>query len=393
LDVTAVDPAAASLEVARTKSQAEQVEWIHGDVASLPPLQVDLATMSGNVAQVFLTDDQWTATLIAAGSALRPGGHLVFECRDPAREAWREWSRRASYRQIELPEIGALETWVDLLDVDPPFVSFRWTFIFGFDGAVLTSDSTLRFREQGEITDSLGDAGFVVEAVLDTPDRPGQEFVFVATSAKRSPNPKQRGRPGPIGQDGQVEPVEPPYEEDHDETADSELILGPGGIDDPETTWQRAEPRGPLPTLAPGAFWLVQPGEDPWASPTLPKPRHFPLGLAVSLAEIVVCGGRRRSWSRTPHGRSATHPDAPVAHRMVVLFVQHRARGNPNKSRKYLVIVDAANEMLGWLDYSDSWGFDSGVLMEVARRIDIEYEIERFQTEPEFQLAHPNWVG
>jgi hypothetical protein len=78
---------------------------------------------------------------------------------------------------------------------------------------------------------------------------------------------------------------------------------------------------------------------------------------------------------------------------MVVLFVQHRARGNPNKSRKYLVIVDAANEMLGWLDYSDSWSFDSGVLIDVARCIDIEYEIERFQTEPEFQQAHPNWVG
>ncbi|HWE68183.1 MAG TPA: class I SAM-dependent methyltransferase [Acidimicrobiales bacterium] len=183
LDVTAVDPAAASLEVARTKSRAEQVEWIHGDVASLPPLQVDLVIMSGNVAQVFLTDDEWTATLMAVGSALRPGGHLVFECRDPAREVWREWSRRATCRQVELPEIGALETWVDLVDVDPPFVSFRWTFIFGFDGAVLTSDSTLRFREQGEITDSLGDVGFVVEAVLDAPDRPGQEFVFVATRA------------------------------------------------------------------------------------------------------------------------------------------------------------------------------------------------------------------
>jgi hypothetical protein len=48
------------------------------------------------------------------------------------------------------------------------------------DGAVLTSDSTLRFRSRVEVEESLVDAGFVVDEVRDAPDRPGREFVFVA---------------------------------------------------------------------------------------------------------------------------------------------------------------------------------------------------------------------
>jgi SAM-dependent methyltransferase len=181
MEVTAIDPAAASLDVARTKHHADLVQWVHGDAASLPTLVVDLVTMTGNVAQVFVTDDDWAATLGAAASALRPGGYLVFEVRDPAQEAWKEWTRDASLRQVELPGVGRIETWVDLLDVSPPLVSFRWTFVFESDGTVLTSDSTLRFRQQLEISDSLRTAGFVTDDIRDAPDRPGKEFVFVAT--------------------------------------------------------------------------------------------------------------------------------------------------------------------------------------------------------------------
>jgi SAM-dependent methyltransferase len=180
MEVTGVDPAAASLAVARGKAHADIVRWIVGKVSTLPPLQVDLVTMTGNVAQVFLTDEDWTATLRAARAALRPGGRLIFEVRDPAREGWLEWTRERTYRRIELPAVGAVETWVDLIDVSLPLVSFRWTFAFESDGAVFRSDSTLRFREQSEIGDSLNAAGLTVDDIRDAPDRPGREFVFVA---------------------------------------------------------------------------------------------------------------------------------------------------------------------------------------------------------------------
>lgn len=179
--VVGVDPAAASLELARRKPGAESVRWLLGDATALPPLAVDLATMTGNVAQVFVTDAQWAATLRGIHGALAPGGRLVFETRDPARRAWEEWVPAATRQRTDVPGVGVVETWTELTEVAPPLVSFRATYVFESDGAVLTSDSTLRFRDRDEVTRSLIDVGFRVDEVRDAPDRPGREFVFVAS--------------------------------------------------------------------------------------------------------------------------------------------------------------------------------------------------------------------
>lgn len=109
-----VDPAGASLDVARAEPGGDQVRWIHGDAAMLPPLQVDLVTMTGNVAQVFLTDEEWASTLRAARSALSPGGRLVFEIRDPDKQAWRTWDREHSYKRIAIPGVGTVQAWVEV---------------------------------------------------------------------------------------------------------------------------------------------------------------------------------------------------------------------------------------------------------------------------------------
>ena len=81
--------------------------------------------MTGNVAQVFLSDEDWLTALRSARDALRPGGHLVFEVRDPARKAWLAWSREHSLRVVHVEGVGPVTGWVDVTGVDGPFVSFR----------------------------------------------------------------------------------------------------------------------------------------------------------------------------------------------------------------------------------------------------------------------------
>ncbi len=179
-DVTGLEPAQASMNLARRKPHAGKVRWILGDASNLPAMTADLALMTGNVAQVFLTDEAWEATLLAVRRAILPGGHLVFEMRDPAQKAWLEWTREKTYQRIDVSGIGAVEGWCEVTDVSNDLVSFRWTYVFESDGQVLTSDSVLRFRERETIENSLKRAGYVVKEVRDAPDRTGKEFVFMA---------------------------------------------------------------------------------------------------------------------------------------------------------------------------------------------------------------------
>ncbi len=182
IDVVGVDPAIASLDIARCKPGAGSVRWIHSDATGLPPLAVDLAVMTGNVAQVFLTDAEWEQALAAIRRAITSTGWLVLETRNPARRAWEHWTKQHTRREIAPPGIGTVITWTELLEVDGPLVSFRHVFHFAADGVEMVSDSTLRFRDRAEIEASLDAAGFALQGVRDAPDRPGLEHVYIARS-------------------------------------------------------------------------------------------------------------------------------------------------------------------------------------------------------------------
>ena len=187
LTVTGVDPAEASLDVARRKPHADGVHWIHGTMAQVPELDVDMAVMTGNVAQVFLHDDEWTETLSGIRSALGPGGVLAFETRIPGRRGWEEWTPELTRQRTDVAGVGLVEYSVSLVDVSMPFVSFQSTYRFIESNTVLTSESTLRFREIAEIQDALDATGFRLREVRDAPDRPGREWVIVAAAMPARP--------------------------------------------------------------------------------------------------------------------------------------------------------------------------------------------------------------
>jgi SAM-dependent methyltransferase len=181
LDVVGADPAGAMLDVARAKPGADCVRWIHGDATAVPrELSVDVVTFTGNAAQAIVESGDWRRTLEAVHGALVPGGHFVFETRDPSMRAWESWTREESFTVVD-----GIESWAEVTGVVWPDVTFDSTTVFP-DGEHVVATSTLRFRDRAEVEADLRSAGFIVVDVRDAPDRPGREFVFLARSSQRS---------------------------------------------------------------------------------------------------------------------------------------------------------------------------------------------------------------
>ena len=187
IEVCALDPAQASVEVARAKPGAHGVQWL---VATAPEVAGDpthrgryeVATMTANVAQVFVDDDQWAATLEAVRACLRPGGHLIFESRVPGDRAWQRWTKELSHQVVDVPGRGLVEDWVQVTAVDGELVTFDSPTIFHADGERIESTSTLRFRDQEALRASLERAGFTGVEVRDLPYAPGRGWLFTARS-------------------------------------------------------------------------------------------------------------------------------------------------------------------------------------------------------------------
>jgi SAM-dependent methyltransferase len=184
-DVTGIDPSAAMLDVARARPGAERARWIHGNVGALDVTGVDFAFMAGHVAQFFVSDESWRAALHVLRGALRPGGHLAFESRNPAARGWETWGDRTT---IVDPVAGPVERWGEVHDVSGDVVSGRMHVRFLRDGDELVVDGPqLRFRSVDELRLTLDEAGFVVVQTYGDWDRSpldalSPEIVLVAAA-------------------------------------------------------------------------------------------------------------------------------------------------------------------------------------------------------------------
>ena len=117
--------------------------------------QADLLIMTSHVAQVFLDDAEWEATLRDIHNALRPGGTLAFESRNPDAQGWERWNRQESFGRYESPH-GFIESWVEVVRVGNGRVQFQGHNIFTATGEKMVVDSELRFRSLAELTDFFG---------------------------------------------------------------------------------------------------------------------------------------------------------------------------------------------------------------------------------------------
>jgi SAM-dependent methyltransferase len=189
--VTGVDPAPAMLTYAQKQATAELVQWLEGDSSKLGTPQADLILMTGNVVQVFLEDSGWLTTLHHIYDALCPGGYVAFESRNPEAREWETWKRDSNYERIQTPH-GEMECWVELVSVQDGKVHFQGHNVFTATGEILVVDSTLRFRTEQEIRNSLEQVGFQIRHVYggwhyEALTSKSRVMVFVAQRPESSP--------------------------------------------------------------------------------------------------------------------------------------------------------------------------------------------------------------
>jgi ubiquinone/menaquinone biosynthesis C-methylase UbiE len=169
--VTGIDPSPRMLRVARARPDADKVTWIEGDASALPFVgAADLLVMTGHVAQVFLDDAAFAATLVAARRAVRRGGAIAFESRNPAARAWENWTPARSLRRIEAPDGRAVDVWHERHAAPDPLATGRVAFTTHYrfmakPGSniaeeTLQATSELRFRTRAELAKLLNEAGF-----------------------------------------------------------------------------------------------------------------------------------------------------------------------------------------------------------------------------------------
>ena len=184
--VTGIDPSPHMLAVARGKGGANAVRWVDGGVHELGDQEADLVLMTGHVAQFFMGEADWREALGRIQRALRPGGRLAFETRNPTPRPWEAWTPQASRRATETPG-GVVETWYDFKSVKDGTVDYAYCYRFP-TGELVREDSRLIFRTRDQIALSLDGAGLEIERLYGDWDRTpasneSPELIYIARRA------------------------------------------------------------------------------------------------------------------------------------------------------------------------------------------------------------------
>lgn len=131
--VLGIDPAAASVDIARSKVDSDLAEFV-----------------------------------------------VAYASEIAADRAWARWTKESTWQRENIDGEGSVEQWVQTTDIDGEFVTFDSPTIFHSDGERINSTSTLRFRTEDALQRSLTVAGFEDIEVRDLPYAPGRGWMISA---------------------------------------------------------------------------------------------------------------------------------------------------------------------------------------------------------------------
>jgi SAM-dependent methyltransferase len=166
LSVTAVDPAEAMLQVARSRAGGDRVTWVESDGQSLRLAQrFRFIYMTGHAFQQPMTDDEAVALLQAAAAHLDPAGRFVFETRNPAAQAWLSWTPERSRREVESPQHGRVSLFYEAqAESADGVVTIREHYHLLDTRVQRVGSNQIRFIGQEHVALLLSKAGLVADA-------------------------------------------------------------------------------------------------------------------------------------------------------------------------------------------------------------------------------------
>lgn len=160
--VTGVDPAAAMLDVARTKPLGAGITWVDTPAQSFTTTQkFDLIVMTGHAFQVLVDDADINGTLNTMRDHLAPGGTIAFETRNPNIN----WALRWHGQTLDHVMNGqnARQSF-DVLATSPDRITFATRYVFPDE--CLISTSTLRMLCSDKVASRCNAARLQVKTVF-----------------------------------------------------------------------------------------------------------------------------------------------------------------------------------------------------------------------------------
>lgn len=164
-EAVGADPAAAMLEIARTRPGGDQATWIEADAGALRLDQrFDLIVMTGNAFQTLLSEDAQRAALATIAYHLTPQGRFIFDTRSPEDEDWRTWTPEASLRHLAHPRLGRIDAWNDVAqDAATGIVTYQTHYRVAQSGQMFSAASQIAFTPRDKLCAMLADAGLRVD--------------------------------------------------------------------------------------------------------------------------------------------------------------------------------------------------------------------------------------
>ncbi|MCR9279558.1 MAG: class I SAM-dependent methyltransferase [Pseudomonadaceae bacterium] len=184
-DCTGLDPAAAMLDIARSKPGADRVRWVCATAQNLDLAErFDWIVMTGHAFQTLVSDQEIHLALRAMHRHLAANGCIAFETRNPVIDWDKHWRRESTWITDSGPvrQVRSGVAWES--------GTARFHHDFHFADARLRSESVLRFLSEAELRRHLSRADFAVKALVgdwqgaDFEPQRSLEMIVVAQPAK-----------------------------------------------------------------------------------------------------------------------------------------------------------------------------------------------------------------